>query len=313
MTNYSEFYFLSADGKTMIHANQWVPETPIRGVVQIAHGVAEYGKRYEPFAKFLCGHGFAVVANDHLGHGKSRIKDAPPLYFGEENGWWHVVEDLEQLRKRTAAEFPGKPYFLFGHSMGSFLSRSYLMKYPNTLNGCILCGTGNPSEATIKAGEFVVDHAIKKCGKQGYSKVADRLIFGSYNKKFKPNRTSSDWLSANEENVDTYLADPQCGGNISAGLLRDMLEGLEFVTNEANLAQMNPALPVMFIAGQDDPVGDMGKGVKKACEHFKKAGLKNVRLHLYDGMRHEILNEERKVNVYLDILDWLEEYTDEQG
>lgn len=314
MIKYSEFYFPSTDGQTMIHVNRWVPEDGnIRAVVQIAHGVAEYGKRYEPFAKFLCAHGFAVVANDHLGHGLSQIKDAPPLYFGEKNGWWHVVDDLEQLRCRTASEFPGKPYFLFGHSMGSFLSRSYLIKYPDTLDGCVLCGTGNPDRMTLAGGKLVAKHAIKKCGKKGYSKKADDLAFGSYNRKFKPNRTSADWVSANEENVNAYLADPLCGGNTSVGLLQDMLEGLEFITDENNLPRMNPALPVLFVAGQDDPVGDMGKGVKKACENFQKAGLKNVRLHLYDGMRHEILNEERKMNVYLDILDWLEEIVDSRG
>lgn len=314
MIYYSEYQILSSDGKTMLHVNRWVPkEQPVRAVVQIAHGVAEYGKRYAPFAEFLCQKGFAVVANDHLGHGLSQIKDAPPLYFGEKDGWRHVVEDLELLRRRTASEFPGKPYILFGHSMGSFLARTHLIRYPDALDGCVLCGTGNPGAATIAGGKLVAAHAVKKVGAGGYSKRADDLAFGTYNKKFRPNRTSSDWLSASEKNVDAYLADPLCGGSTSAGLLRDMLEGLSFITDRKNLSRMNPKLPVLFIAGQDDPVGGMGKGVRKACENFQKAGLMNVRLRLYDGMRHEILNEEAKMNVYLDVLDWLEELVNVPG
>ena len=140
----SEYFFPSSDGKTLIHVNQWTPVgREIVGVVQIAHGVAEYGARYAPFAQFLCDHGFAVVANDHLGHGQSLIADSPMVYLGEEDGWRHVVDDIEELRRRTAKVFAGKPYFLFGHSMGSFLSRTHLIRYPGRLTGCVLCGTGH--------------------------------------------------------------------------------------------------------------------------------------------------------------------------
>ncbi len=307
MMNYSESYFLSSDGVTPIHVNHWVPtDRPVRGVVQIAHGVAEYGKRYAPFAEFLCAHGFAVVANDHLGHGKSGIANAPKLYFGENDGWWHAVDDMETLRRQTAQEFLGKPYFLFGHSMGSFLSRSYLIRWPGKLDGCILCGTGNPSPAVIAGGKLVTNHEIRHMGKKAYSARADALAFGSYNKKFRPNRTLCDWVSASEANVDAYIVDPQCGGNVSVGLLRDILEGLSYITDKSNLEKMERTMPVLFIAGQNDPVGDMGKGVHRACENFQKAGMMDVQSKLYPGMRHEILNEEAKTDVYRDVLLWLE-------
>lgn len=304
MAAYKEYDFPSADGNTQIHVNCWIPEQVI-GVVQIAHGIAEYGKRYDSFARYLCENGFAVVANDHLGHGKSRSEGVPPLFFGETNGWTSVVDDMEQLRSRTAAEFPDVPYFLFGHSMGSFLSRTYLIRYPGRLTGCILCGTGNPGSVALLAGKAVVSSEIKKVGKTGYSQKADDLVFGSYNRKFAPNRTEADWLSTSEANVDAYLHDPQCGGLVSVGLLQDLLEGLWFITRKKNLRMMDLSMPVLFIAGQNDPVGNMGRGVQKAFRNFRSAGVKNADIKLYDGLRHEILNEESNMEVYTDVLAWL--------
>ena len=302
----SEYFFPSSDGKTLIHVNQWTPAgRDIVGVVQIAHGVAEYGARYEPFAKFLCANGFVVVANDHLGHGQSLIENAPMVYFGEEDGWRHVVDDIEELRRRTAKVFPDKPYFLFGHSMGSFLSRTHLIRYPGVLSGCVLCGTGHQSAPVIAGGKLVADREIKRLGKKAYSATADDLAFGAYNKAFAPTRTRFDWVSANEANVDAYIADPLCGGDTSLGLFRDMLDGLACITKQSNINKMNKDLPVFFIAGDRDPVGGMGMGVQKACACFRKAGLKDVSIKLYHGLRHEILNEASRQYVYKDVLDWL--------
>lgn len=163
----SEYYFPSSDGKTLIHVNQWTPnDRKIIGVVQIAHGVAEYGGRYAPFARYLCAHGYVVVANDHLGHGLSVIDGAPMVYLGETDGWQHVVDDMEELRRRTAHVFPGKPYFLFGHSMGSFLSRTHLIRYPGCLDGCILCGTGHQSPALIAGGKMIADRGDSPPGEK---------------------------------------------------------------------------------------------------------------------------------------------------
>ena len=221
----SEYFFPSSDGKTLIHVNQWTPSgRSIAGVVQIAHGVAEYGARYTPFAQYLCSHGFVVVANDHLGHGQSLIENSPMVYLGEEDGWWHVVDDMEELRRRTAKVFAGKPYFLFGHSMGSFLSRTHLIRYPGRLDGCILCGTGHQSPVVIAGGRLIADKEIKRLGKKAFSAKADDLAFGAYNKHFAPARTRVDWISASEANVDAYIADPLCGGDATLGLFRDMLE-----------------------------------------------------------------------------------------
>jgi len=288
----SEFFFPSSDGKTLIHVNQWTPsERRILGVVQIAHGVAEYGARYAPFARFLCGHGFVVVANDHL---------------GEKDGWWNVVDDMECLRSRVAKVFPDRPYFLFGHSMGSFLSRTHLIRYPGRLDGCILCGTGHQSPALIAGGKLIADREIRRLGKKAFSARADDLAFGAYNKAFAPTRTRFDWVSASEENVDAYIADPLCGGDTTLGLFRDMLDGLSYITRQSNMDKMDADLPVFFIAGDQDPVGDMGKGVRKAHDCFKKAGIRDLSIKLYHGLRHEILNEASRQYVYRDVLDWLE-------
>ncbi len=311
MVNVSEYTFPASNGELEIHVTEWTPaDREIRGVVQIAHGVGEYGKRYDAFARFLCSCGFAVAANDHMGHGASLIPNSPGVYFGEEEGWMHVVNDMEQLRKITANKFPGKPYFLFGHSMGSFLSRTHLIRFPEApLDGCILCGTGHPPRLMIMGGKLVVKHEIRRLGKKGFSSCADRLVFGSYNKKFAPNRTTVDWVSANKANVDAYIADPLCGGKASLGLFHDLLEGLDFITDQKNIAKVNQSLPIFLIAGSDDPVGDMGKGVQKAFRCYQKAGVKDVSMKLYPGLRHEILNEKNAQEVYEDILHWLDSHS----
>ncbi|MDE7246114.1 MAG: lysophospholipase [Oscillospiraceae bacterium] len=304
----SEYFFPSSDGHTLIHVNQWTPAgREIRGVVQIAHGVAEYGGRYKPFAQFLCSHGFVVAANDHLGHGQSLIEDAPMVYFGKKDGWQHVVDDMDELHRRTAKAFPHKPYFLFGHSMGSFLSRTYLIRFPGLLDGCILCGTGHPSAAFIAGGKLIAGREIRRLGgrNDAYSVRADDLAFGAYNRHFSPVRTKFDWISASTGNVDAYIADPLCGGDVTLGLFWDMLDGLHYITKQSNIDEMDRELPVFFIAGDQDPVGDMGRGVERAYQCFKKAGVRDLSIKLYHGLRHEILNENSRMYVFQDVLDWL--------
>jgi len=306
----SEYYFPSSEGSTLIHVNQWTPTgRTVRGVVQIAHGVAEYGARYAPFAQFLCNHGYAVAANDHLGHGQSLLAGCPMVYLGEKGGWWNVVDDMAELRRRTASAFPGKPYFLFGHSMGSFLSRSFLIRYPGGLDGCVLCGTGHMPKPLILGGKLMADREIKRLGRKAYSVRTDELAFGMYNRAFAPNRTSFDWISASEKNVDAYCSDPLCGGATTLGLFREMLDGLDYITRQSNIDKMDKALPVFFIAGDKDPVGEMGKGVLRACRHFRRAGLRDVQCKLYHDLRHEILNEDSKRFVYADVLSWLDAHT----
>lgn len=301
----NEFTFPSADKKAAIHAVEWLPEGQPTAVLQISHGVAEYCLRYEPFAEFLTGHGFAVVSHDHLGHGTSAAAGAPRLYFGPSGSWNYVVDDLYTRRCLAGKRFPKLPYFLLGHSMGSFLARTYLIRYPGTVDGAILMGTGQMSPAVLSAGKVIAAREARRVGEAHSSPVIMQMAFDAYNKCFAPNRTAFDWISASIENVDAYVADPLCGENPSIGLFREMLSGLSFNEKSTNLKKMNTAMPVLFISGALDPVGDRGKGVEKAAESFRKAGMRKVSVKLYPGLRHEILNEDCRMQVYQDLLCWL--------
>lgn len=301
-----EFTFPSADGKTQIHAVEWLPDSQPRAILQISHGVAEYILRYAPFARYLTERGIAVAGHDHLGHGNSLAPGAPRVYFGPKGSWNWVVDDLYTRRKLIAQTFPDVPCFLMGHSMGSFLARTYLIRYPGTVDGAILMGTGQMPGAVIQAGQAVAAGEALRVGETKWSPLVEKLAFGAYNQKFAPNRTSSDWLSVNETNVDRYLSDPLCGGQVTVGLFREMLWGLRFIAKPENLRRMNLNTPVLFVSGEDDPVGDMGKGVKKAYQSFCKAGVRNVSLKLYPGLRHEILNEYCGAAVAEDLYQWID-------
>lgn len=303
----SEFTFSSTDGKTPIHAVTWQPEGKPRAVVQISHGVSEFILRYEPFAEYLTAQGFAVVGHDHIGHGGSVAPGAPRMYFGPKGSWNWVVSDLEQRRKLAKAQFPDVPYFLLGHSMGSFLARTHLIRCPGAVDGAIIMGTGQMAGALVAGGRLLTALESLRYGEENAAPLINKLSFSTYNKRFAPNRTAFDWLSTNTENVDWYIRHPLCGGDPSLGLFREMLGGIAFIKRPANVAKMDKDTPILFISGAMDPVGDCSKGVKLACESFRKAGIKDVSLKLYPGLRHEILCETGRETVFADIAAWLEE------
>lgn len=304
MPGFNEFEFLSADKKTMIHVREIVPEGMIKGYVQIAHGVAEYINRYDDFMEFLASKGYAVAGNDHLGHGRSVSSEENRLFFAEENGWDIVVDDMKTLHDTLKNRYPNLPAILFGHSMGSFLARTYIIKYPFDFDEAIICGTGQESPLVIAAGKMMANRECRKNGAKVPSVKMNNLAFGGYNKSFEQ-RTPSDWLSKNQENVDRYIADELCGGIPTAGLFRDMMGGLQFIAKKENLAKMSKNLPVFLIAGAKDPVGSMGREVAKVKAMFEAAGMKNVSMKLYEDDRHEILNEDDHETVYHDIVNWI--------
>lgn len=302
----NEFTFPSADGRTSIHAVEWAPEGGVRAVLQISHGVAEYILRYEPFAEYLTARGFAVAGHDHLGHGGSVAEGAARLYFGPRGSWSWVVDDIYTRRRLAGKRFPGVPCFLLGHSMGSFLARTYLIRYPGTVDGAVIMGTGQQSPALIAGGRAVAAGESARIGEDKASPLVEKLAFGAYNKRFAPNRTANDWLSVSEANVDRYLADPLCGGAPTSGLFREMLSGLSFIAKTENLRKMNLNTPILFISGAMDPVGDCGRGVRRAYRSFQKAGVRDVSIKLYPELRHELLCEDCKETVYEDIYQWLD-------
>lgn len=300
MVNVQEFYYPSSDGTHQTHAVLWAPEgREIKGVVQLVHGICEYILRYDNFARFLASQGYVVVGNDHLGHGKTATG---PQEYGYFSRWWDLVHDVRTLQLKVKETYPELPYFLLGHSMGSFVARTFLIDYPGSLNGCILSGTGQEPPVTVAAGKFLTGMGDpKKVNKLFYD-----LSIGAYNKKFAPTRTSADWICRDEAVVDAYLADPLCNFPTKAGMNHAMMTGLQYVADKENLRKMDKNLPVYFFAGDQDPVGAMGKGVKKVSGWFREAGMKDVTVKLYPGGRHEMLNETNKEEVYADVLAWLE-------
>lgn len=297
-------FWYESQGAGKIHGCRWTPEGETRAVLQIVHGIAEYIERYDDFARYLNDRGILVVAEDHMGHGQSVNGDGIQGYF--HGGWFTAVADSYQLLEDTRKEFPEVPYILFGHSMGSFMARTILCKYPDSgISAAIICGTGWQPAALLPAVIKMVDAVCKKSGETEPNEKLQNLVFGTYNKRVEHPRTPFDWLTRDKAQVDAYIASPKCGFTASAGLLREMMKGILYIEQPKNLAAMRKDLPVFFIAGGDDPVGSYGKGVRKSAEAFRKAGLTDVSLRIYPLGRHEILNEINKAEVYEDVYQWI--------
>ena len=306
----TDHYFDSC-GAGQIHYCKWSPEGEIRGIVQIVHSIAEFVERYDDFANFLNSQGYLVVAEDHMGHGQSIGEDGVQGYF--QGGWFAAVNDTMKLMKDTMAEFPGVPYVLFGHSMGSFMARTILARYPDSgIAAAIICGTGWQPKAALPLLIRAVEGICKKTGEKNPSEKLQNMVFGGYNKRIENPRTPCDWLTRDEEIVDAYVEHPLCGFIPACGLLRDMMKGIYYIEQEKNLKNMKKHLPVFFIAGAEDPVGPYGKGVEQAVKEFKKAGMINVACKIYPDCRHEILNELNKQEVYEDVAAWLKPYVMEE-
>ena len=291
-------------GLGKIHACRWTPEGEVKAVLQIIHGIAEFVERYEDFANYLNKQGILVVAEDHMGHGQSINNGGIQGYF--HGGWFAAVADSYKLLEDTKQEFPQVPYILFGHSMGSFMARTILCKYPDSgIDAAIICGTGWQPAFALPALAKVIDTIARKNGEEKPNETLQNMVFGSYNKKVEHPRTEFDWLSRDKAQVDAYIAHPLCGFTASAGLLRDMMLGIAYIERKDSLSAMKKDLPVFFIAGGDDPVGSYGKGVRRAADAFKKAGMTDVSVRLYPLGRHEILNEINKEEVYEDVTRWI--------
>lgn len=299
-------HFYDSCGKGKIHYCRWTPEGAPKAIVQLIHGIAERVERYDDLANFLTSQGILVVAEDHMGHGGSIGENGVKGYF--HGGWFAAVDDTCKLMKLTMAEYPGVPYVLFGHSMGSFMARTVLAKYPESgISAAIICGTGWQPTAAMPAMVALMNAVCKCSGEQKPNETLDKLIFGGYNNRIPNARTSKDWLTRDERIVDAYVADPLCGFVASSGLLRDMMVGIRYIQQPKNLANMKKHLPVLFVAGEEDPVGAYGKGVQQALAAFRKAGMVKASIKLYPDCRHEILNELNKQEVYEDVLRWIED------
>ncbi len=306
MSQEIRFTYPSADRITDIQAMMWIPDGKIRGILQISHGMLEFVERYGEFARFLNRHGILTVGNDHLGHGGSVRSEAYYGYFAEKNGNKILLSDMRELQRMTQEKYPDLPYFLLGHSMGSFLARQYLCQYGNYLDGAIICGTAWHSGLEARAGMLLCRLIARGKGWRYRSHLVNRLAIGSFNRKFHPARTPMDWLSRDEEAVDRYRSDPRTQFVFTVNAYEQMFAGLKYLSDSKNLARMPKDLPVLFAAGEEDPVGNFGLGVKKTAVAFRAAGMKNVACRLYPNDRHEILNERNRREVYQDMLGWME-------
>ncbi|MCC3355331.1 alpha/beta hydrolase [Bacillus sp. REN16] len=305
----TDFTFMTDDGVT-IFCKKWENDGQVipKGVVQIAHGMAEHIERYDLFAKGLTMAGYVVYGNDHRGHGKTGANSNQAGFFADENGFDRVVEDMHQLTKIMKKDHPNVPIFLFGHSMGSFLSRRYIQIHGEQLAGVILSGTGGDPGFIGKVGLGIAKFEMKRKGKTTKSPLMNKLTFGSYNKAFSPTRTEFDWLSRDDKEVDKYIDDPLCGGIFTAGFFYDLVGGVAKVNNHSANKNVSNGLPMYFIAGDQDPVGNYSKGVLQAADLYKKIGIKDVTVQLYENSRHEILNELNKEEVFNDVINWLDSH-----
>ena len=296
-------YFNSADGKNTVSGWIYIPDmTPI-AVVQISHGMCEYLARYEPFIQDLLELGFVVCGHDHIGHGASSRPEEYG-YFGAKNGCQNLVEDLHTMTMMVKRAYPDLPFFLFGHSMGSFIARLYSAKYNDCLTGAIFCGTGGP-DPMAAMGIVACSITSLFCGRMYRSKKLDQLAFGKFNRKIENPRTSKDWLTRKPEIVDRYLADPQCTFLFTASGYKD-LSKLSFSANKKSWFRgIDPDLPILLVAGEADPVGNYGIGVKEVYQNLKTAGVRDVSLKLYPDARHELVNERNYQTVFSDLTNWL--------
>ena len=311
------FKFLSSNNYYDIHGVMWIPEGKVRAIVQISHGMAEYIERYDDFARFLGSHGILVVGNDHMGHGKSineeknlgyfsvPIIGLPKKYRDKFSSGALVVKDLHRITMQVKKHYKNVPYILLGHSMGSFMARRYMMEYGDDIDGAILIGTGNSSDQHIKMGKTLLNSIGKVKGDRYKSKLAYDVMYAGYNSKVPNKKTDNDWICSDENVIERYNNDSKCGFMFPINGLKALVWTIDYVTRPEHVEMIPKNLKTLFLSGQDDPVGAYGEEVKIAYENMKIAGIRDVKMKLYKGMRHEILNEVHKEIVYEDIYKWI--------
>lgn len=297
----NEWFRPASSGWGQIFSRSWQGSTAPRAVLILVHGMAEHSGRYDHFARFMAENGFAVYMNDHAGHGRSaQIKG----HFADQNGWACVVKDLDALIAQTQEKHPGLPLLIMGHSMGSFLTRSYIARYTRPLAGCVLCGTMGKNPG-VPAGKLLAAAQMRLMGPRSVGKRLNALACAGYNKRIEHPVNASAWLSTDDSVCRAFEADPLSNFPFTAAGYHDLFTGLAEISSPQWAARVPKDLPVLLIAGDQDPVGNYGEGPRQVAAMLQAAGVKNVSLTLYPGMRHEVLNETGKEAVYADVLAWL--------
>ncbi|ASV40346.1 alpha/beta hydrolase [Pseudomonas sp. NS1(2017)] len=302
--NHSTFW-LTANDRSRLYVNQWMPEGPAKAVVMLSHGMAEHSGRYARLAEALCGAGYGLYALDQRGHGRTADEGTLGLY-AETDGWNKVVGDLARLNQHIGQQQPGLPIVLLGHSMGSYIAQAYLLHHSASLHGAILSGSNFQPVALYRAARVIARIERLRQGLRGRSALIEFLSFGSFNKAFKPNRTAFDWLSRDPDEVDKYINDPLCGFRCTNQLWIDLLGGLQQISKASNLAQIDPGLPILVMGGECDPVSE-GKRLNSLADALRDAGCQHLQLTVYPQARHEVFNETNRDAVTADVLAWLDQ------
>lgn len=292
-----DLHYLSSDRKTKIHFHEWLPEGHPKAVIQVSHGITEHIGRYGELAIALVEKGYAVAGNDHMGHGES---EKPDCYR-----WEYLVKDTHRLQEYLKQQYPTVPFYSIGFSLGSFVVRDLLAHFPDSVDAAILIGTGFQSTSQISFAKAIASLEAKRVGDGNRSKLIQKMSFGTYNRYFKPNKTDFDWLCESVDGISNYMQDEVCGKFMPAGLFRELLRGMLVTGNRENIGEISENLPLLFLSGKDDPVGEMGKGVERLIDAYKEAGINDVSLNFYPG-RHDILHEACREHVIGDIVEWLE-------
>lgn len=300
------FSLPSSDGRSKLFCVCWKPEGEVRMVLQLIHGMIEHIGFYEAFALFLARQGIAVVGHDHLGHGNTAENPQNLGFFAEHKGYVCLIKDIHRVRKDAEKRWKGVPYFMLGHSMGSFLLRRYITLFGDGLKGAILMGTGNQPGAWVKLGLVLASAASGLFGAEYRSQKVNMLFRRVMNRRLRPVRTSMDWLTTDAAQVDRFLADEKCQMLFSFSAYRDLLRLVNDSENMSFMQKIPKNLPIFLVSGQEDPVGEFGKGVERAYKSLVNAGLKDVEKKMYPGYRHELVIEKDISKVAEDIFSWME-------
>ncbi len=295
---------LSCSENALVTGLIWELDDP-KAIVVLSHGMAEHIERYEPFATFLVSQGFKVYGHNHRGHKGSILSDLDYGYMSDEDNFKAMLEDLDKVIDKAKDENPDKKVFIFGHSMGSFLTQRYIELHPNKLDGAIVCGTGMSPKGILGLGRFFAKMIMNSKGRRHKSNFINNMAFGSYNNKFEK-RTEYDWLNRNQEEVDKYIADPYCGGIFTVSFFYDFFGCMKDIQDSFDLIPKD--FPILLISGEMDPVGGYSKQVKNLYKKLKKIGINDISLTLYKDARHEILLELDHEQTFNDCLNWLNKH-----
>ena len=266
----------------------WLPEGECRMAVQAVHGMTEHMGRYEDLAEALTARGIALAGFDLPGHGKN--PGDPDCASLGQLGWARALDQIAALNRELTKRLPGVPRALMGFSLGSFLVRDYVSVRKDDLSRILILGSGDQPSFVLSLLKSLVKGQIRRAGFDSATSLVQKLSFGAYNQKLRPNRTEADWLCADDRELDAYLADPLCRSSISAGLFWQLLDGMQR-TGRDSYEAWNRNTPVLLLSGAEDPVGNAGKGMQALRRKMKAGGLRNVRLLLIPGARHDVLHE----------------------